>query len=239
MHLSVGIFALKPLAFLKLKIPVLKSFLRRAAPLTINELLWSSGLNIFFWAYAWLDEPSLPAITIAEQAMQVGMVLSIGMASAVSVMVGRELGAGNFQEAKQNCKRLFSLVGFISILCLMVGTVLAFFLPGIFQVDVSLQTLATQLTLVYTLFFPFNAMYAFCFFCLRAGGATRSAALLDSGYMWAIPIPFSELLALLGKGKISLLPAVFMVQFLMNSKLLLALHTVYRGRWIKNITLEG
>lgn len=217
----------------------LKSYWKRALPLTANELLWTVGLNVFFWAYARLDEPSLPAVTIADQVMQIGMVVSVGMASAVSVMIGTELGASAFKQAWQNMKHLLSLVCLIALVCTGIAIVGAFFLPMAFNVEPQLRILATRLTMIFALFYLPNALYSFCFYCLRAGGDTRHAMLLDSVYMWLIPVPVSLLMGLTGVGRISLITAVFVIQFLMNSKVILALRVVRRGQWVRNITTES
>jgi hypothetical protein len=57
--------------------------------------------------------------------------------------------------------------------------------------------------------------------------------------MWLLPVPVSIAMATLGIGSISLPLAIAVVQFLMNAKIVLALRIVRRGKWIRNITLEG
>jgi len=231
-------FSLDLAAFMGLKRNTLRSFCKRAIPLTGNELLWTVGLNVFFWAYAALDEPSLPAMTSAEQVMQVGIVVSTGMASAVSVMIGTELGADRFRQAWQNTKHLLSLVCMIALTCTVIATVGAFSLPLVFNVDASLRGLATRLTMIYALFYLPNALYAFSFYCLRAGGDTRSATLLDSVYMWLLPVPAALLMGTFGVGTIPLTLAMLVIQTLMNSKFLLALWVVKKKKWLRNITTE-
>ncbi len=232
-------FSLRLDALFQIRPAVLKSFIRRALPLTANELMWSTGLNVFFWAYARLDEPSIPAMVIADQAFMVGFVLSAGVSSAVSVLIGTELGAGNFVQAKKSCKHLLFLDVCVALLCSTVGILCSFIMPYIIPVQPELRSLSTGLTMLYSLFYPVNCVYAFCFFCLRAGGDTKNAALLDSVYMWVLPIPVVFAMAMLGRGSITLPVAIATVQFLMNAKIVLALRIVRRGKWIRNITLEG
>lgn len=74
---------------------------------------------------------------------------------------------------------------------------------------------------------------------MRAGGDTRSAMLLDSGYMWLVPVPASLLMALLLPGRIDIAAAVLVVQVLMNLKVIPALWVLKRGKWVRNITVEG
>lgn len=77
--------------------------------------------------------------------------------------------------------------------------------------------------MVMGVFSPFNFLYGFCFYCMRAGGDTRNAMLLDSGYMWLVPVPASLLMALLLPGRIDIAAAVLVVQVLMNLKVIPAL----------------
>lgn len=232
-------FTLRLDALFRIRRNVLKGFFRRALPLTVNELLWSTGQNVFFWVYARLGEPAIPAMAIADQAFMIGFVLSTGISSAVSVLVGTELGAGNLAKARTSCKQLFSLVCGIALSCSIVGILCSFIMPYIIPIKQELRALSTQLTMLYSLFYPINCVYAFCYFCFRAGGDTKNAALLDSVYMWVLPIPVSIAMATLGAGKIALPLAVTVIQFLMCAKIVLALRILRRGKWIRNITLEG
>ncbi len=214
------------------------SFVKKAIPLTINEILWTSGMSVYFWAYARIDETALPAITIADLVVQIGFVISMGMASAIAVLIGTRLGAGEFDEARQNTKKLFTLTLVNALVSTCIGLAMSFALPGVFNVDASMQNLARQLSWVGAVFYLPNAIYGFCFFCLRAGGDTKSAALLDSGYMWLIPVPAAVLLALFGQGRINVILAMLIVQFLMNAKFIIALVVVKKGRWVRNITQD-
>lgn len=63
--------------------------------------------------------------------------------------------------------------------------------------------------------------------------------LLDSGYMWLVPVPASLLMALLLPGRIDIAAAVLVVQVLMNLKVIPALWVLKRGKWVRNITVEG
>lgn len=230
-------FSLKLAPIRRLTGSVLRSFACKALPLTFNEILYNLGYNIYFWTYARLDEAAIPAVTIADQAMQIGVVVSVGMASAVSVMIGTELGANCFAQAKSNCKKLLGLVCAISLLCTAIGLCAAFALPYAFDIAVDLRGLATTLTLIYCLFYLPNAVYAFCFYCLRAGGDTRGATLLDSGYMWLVPVPASLLMGWLGVGVIPLTLALTLTTLLMNLKVIPALVVLKRGKWVRNITV--
>ncbi len=230
-------FSLEPSACLRLDKTVRKQFAGKAVPLIVNELLYSFGLNIFFWCYARLDEGALPALAIAELCMQISSVIIMGGSSAVSVMIGAALGSGELDKARDHCKKLFTLTFAIGCVSTAICCLLAVLLPNLYNLSGELRALATRISVVMALYAPINFMYAFCFFVLRAGGDTRNAALLDSGFMWAVPVPVCILMALLLPGKISLLLAVVVVQTLMNAKIVLALRVLRKGTWVRNLTL--
>ncbi|MEG0639905.1 MAG: MATE family efflux transporter [Clostridia bacterium] len=232
------VFTLHLLAFLKLPKAVVKSFLIKAVPLITNEILWTFGMNIYFWCYAHLNEAALPAITIAEQCSQIAAVMAMGTASAVSVLIGTELGANRLREAKNNCKKLLTLVVCIGLLCMMVCCLLGVIMPYAFQISDELRTLTTRVTVIMGVLSPLNFIYAFCFFCMRAGGDTRNAMLLDSGYMWLLPVPAAIVMAVFFQGRITVVFATFVIQLLMNSKVVLALYVLKKGRWVRNLTQE-
>ena len=160
----------------------------------------------------------------------------MGTSSTVSVLIGAELGAGRLGQAKSNCKKLLTLVVGIGLLCAGLCLALGTVLPNAFGVTPQLRGLASRIATIMGLCSPFNFLYGFCFYCMRAGGDTRSAMLLDSGYMWLLPVPASLLMALLLPGRLDIASAVLIVQVLMNLKVLPALWVLKRGRWVRNIT---
>ncbi|HNW86200.1 MAG TPA: MATE family efflux transporter [Candidatus Limiplasma sp.] len=232
-------FSFEPGACLRLDRSIRRAFFGKAVPLIVNELLYSFGLNIFFWCYARLDETALPALTIAELCYQISAVIITGNSSAVSVLIGASLGAGELDQARENSKKLLLLTLGIGFLSTLLCCGLAFLLPQFYNISDALRATATRITCIMAVFAPISFVYAFCFFCLRAGGDTRNAMLLDSGYMWAVAVPACVLMGLLLPGKLPMATAVLIVQLLMNAKLFIALHVLRQGRWVRNITVNA
>ena len=217
--------------------PLMRDYVNKALPLTFNEILWSSGTMLFFWTYARINEPALPAINVSDQVFNVGWVFFMGMSSAVSVMVGKHLGASQFDQAKQNAKRLYALGLMISVVCAAVALGVAQLLPGIFpKLSPPQIPLAKHLIYILTGFFPLIALYVISFYLLRAGGDTRNAMLLDSGYTWVLPVPAALVMGIALPGKIDVRLAMFILQFLMSLKVAWALRIIKRGTWLNNLT---
>lgn len=232
-------FTFEPSACLRLGHCVRGQFTRKALPLITNELLYSVGLNIFFWCFARLDERAIPALAIAELCFQVSAVVATGNSSAVSVLIGTALGAGELDKARENTKKLFTLTIILGFGAIAFCCGLAFLLPQFYNISAELRRTATLLSCVMASFAPVNFAYAFCFFCLRAGGDTRAATLLDSSFLWALPVPASLLMGWLLPGRVSMLTAVLIVYLLQNLRVVPGLIVLRKGHWVRNITMEN
>ncbi len=229
-------FSFEPAACLGLSPALRSQFARKARPLIVNELLYSLGLNLFFWCFARMDEAAIPALAIAEVVYQIAAVIGMGNASAVSVLVGTALGAGEPDRARDNCKKLFGLTLAVGLGCAVLCCALAATLPQLYGVSAELRSTATRISCVMAAFAPANFVYAFCFFVLRAGGDARTATLLDSGFLWALPVPASILMGFLLPGKLPMLAAVTVVYALQSLRVFPGLRALKRGRWVRNIT---
>jgi Na+-driven multidrug efflux pump len=120
--------------------------------------------------------------------------------------------------------------------CAALCCALAVTLPRLYGVSAELRGTATRISCVMAAFAPANFAYAFCFFVLRAGGDTRTATLLDSGFMWLLPVPASILMGLLLPGRLPMLAAVTIVYALQALRVFPGLRALKRGRWVRNIT---
>ena len=83
------IFSLDLGAVFHLKAEQVKTFISRAIPLIINEMLWTLGTNIYFWSYARINEPGLPAITIGEQITMIAYAMAMGIEGSFARQFGK------------------------------------------------------------------------------------------------------------------------------------------------------
>ena len=219
---------------------LLRDYIRRAVPLTLNEILWSSGMLLCFWAYARINEGALSALNVADQITSIVWIFFIGIGSSVSVFVGKQLGASDFAGAKHNAKRLMGLSLMISVCCMVLCAAFSQSIGTLFpNLSPEQIIIAQHLSYIIAFFFIPNGLYHLCFNLLRAGGDTRNTMILDSGFMWALPIPAAVLMGIFLPGKLDIRLALLIVQFLMQVRIIWALIIVKRGTWLKNITRQA
>lgn len=217
---------------------VLKMAVAKAIPLTFNEINFTVGMSILFWAFARISEQAVPALVIAEQAMNLIMTFYAGMAATVAILVGKRLGSGQFAAAKINADRLLALYAGVGLLTGIIAVLAAPGIAGLFAISAELRQLATTLIVIQAGFNILAFLYANGFFILRAGGDMRSTLLLDSAFLWLIPIPAALGFAILMPRPLTLsLPLIYLIiQVLTNLRIIPTLYFLKKGRWLRNLT---
>ena len=87
------------------------------APILVCEFFWSLGENVYASIYGHIGTQACAAMTLTNpiQALTIGALS--GVAQASGIMVGKSLGAGEYQRARQESKKLM-LCGFFGSLVL-------------------------------------------------------------------------------------------------------------------------
>lgn len=175
-----------------LKIPggLVKNIILRGMPLLINELLWSVGMAFLVQCYSSRGLSVVAALNISTTVSNFFNIVFQALGSAVAILVGQQLGAGEYGKAKDTAAKL---IFFSVACCFAVGVLLAAaapFIPLIYKTTDSVRSLATRFILVSAVCMPIFAFAHCCYFTLRSGGKTLITFLFDCVHIWAIAIPF-------------------------------------------------
>lgn len=101
--------------------PLFKEITKKGFPLLINEFLWSTGFSMIVFCYAFRGKAVISAVSIATVVHDFNFVVINGLASAISIMVGKNLGANKLKEAKDNA---YKLMTFSILICALMGAIL-------------------------------------------------------------------------------------------------------------------
>ena len=224
-------------AFKSLQVPgpLMKKVLRLGAPLLCNEVLWSVGMSTLTAVYSRCGLVVVSALSITFTISNLFNAVYMSMGTAVSVMVGQALGAGNFEKARGDVWRLmaFAVAG-----AAVMGGLLALFAPLIPQayggVTQDVRDMATRLLTVTACAMPLYAFAHCSYFTLRSGGKTVITFLFDSGYTWIISVPLALLMVTLLHGDIIATYAV--VESANLAKCVIGYFFVRSGKWLQNLT---
>ena len=174
---------------------LVKKIAVKGMPIIVNEFMWSLALTIRSQSYSTRGLDALAASSVSQTVFNVFSVVYLAMGSAIAVMVGNRLGAGDIEGAKDTSRKMI-LFTILVAFCLGLSLLtVAPYLPKMFDVSSSVKSLASYMISVNCILMP---VYAFCntsYYSIRSGGRVIVTMLMDSGFMWAVVVPVSWVLA--------------------------------------------
>ena len=216
---------------------LVKDFAKYSGPALVNDMLWALAYNMNSVIMGHLGSDIVAANSVVTVARDLITTVGFGIASASSILLGREIGENNLALAEEDAKNIFrtSLQA-----ALVQGVILFAFIPVIPNLVILSDTAAGYLrsmlliSCVYQVGQILNTLLIASFF--RCGGDSRYGLFLDLFSMWGVSVP----LALFGAFVLRLPPlAVYCLMCLDEFvKLPFALYHYRHGTWIRNLTRE-
>ena len=215
----------------------------KATPVIINETLWGFGTLLFSVIFANLGYQYYAAVTIFRTFENISFVFFIGLCSASSIMVGKNVGAGHIKRAVEDSRRFVLFVSLCSVLTGVLIIIFRFQLASVFNLSGSITPetlkLTASLLLVYGIELPVrNLPYILIVGTFRPGGDTRIGMKLDLLSLWLCSVPLTTLAAFVFK-----LPfiAVFAIMYAAEDylKAILCVKYYFTYNWLRPVTEQG
>ena len=183
--------------FRSFKIPrtLVLRILRKGMPIIVNECFWSLAITMRNQCYSTRGVTALAATSISATVFGLFSVIYLSMGSAIAIMVGAKLGAGDIDGARDTSRKMIAFsvaASFVLGLSLLVATP---YLPRLFDVGADAQALAAYMLRTQCFFMPVYAFANTSYYTIRSGGKVAITMLMDSGFMWACVVPISTALA--------------------------------------------
>lgn len=225
-------------AYKNLYIPkwLIQQIIYKGAPLLLNETLWSAGIIAMNQRYSQRGLGVVAAINIASTIANLFNVVYMSMGSSISVIVGKELGAGRLKEAKSTATKM---IAFSVMCCFVTGALMAacsYGFANIYKTSDSIKELAVIFICICAILTPVEALNNASYFTLRSGGKTFVTFLFDSVFLWVISIPVATILVKLTNWDI--IPIYAFCQSLNLIKSVIGIILVKKGIWIQNVVTE-
>jgi len=212
-----------------------RDFIRYSLPVTANEMLWGLGVSVNSLIIGHMGQAAVAANSAAQVVRQLATVISMGIANATAILIGKAIGAGREDLALIYGRRFVRLT--LAAGLFGAGVVLA-----IRPVVVHVMALGPEASeylafmMIVMSYFVFAQSYntTMVVGVFRAGGDTRFGLLVDSTMMWGVSILFGALSAFVFRWSV---PAVYVV--LMSDEILKLPMTTGRyfsKKWLCNVT---
>ena len=222
---------------LKVPLPLVWKIIKTGTPLLLNEVLWSMGTTFVNQNYSTRGLEVVAANNISSTVWNIFCIIMMSMGSAVSILVGQKLGAGEIEEAKDIDRKLIFLSVASNTIIGLLLIASAPFIPLIYNTEQEVYDLATNFLMVAGASLPIHAFIHVTYFTIRSGGRTFITFLFDSVYTWCVPVVISFLLCRYTTLGIVLI--YFIVQFSDIIKICIGLPMLMSGIWAKNIIKEN
>jgi Na+-driven multidrug efflux pump len=214
-------------------------FLSFSLPLVANYAIWAVGNSTYHFITGFAGTQALAVMGVIVPIESAFFALFVGLANASAVLVGRELGAGN----NDNAWRLHQFfdrltIGLLIIFC----TTLWFIRPWILSVFDQLDATASELL--------FNTLGVFCLLVwvkifnmiriigvLRAGGDNRFTLITDTVVMWLFGLPIY--IAAVFFSQLSFVYLYALMFFEDVLKFIPVIRRIISRKWMNNLNTAG
>jgi len=207
--------------------------IKKGTPLLINEALWSLGMATLLQCYSVRGLGVVAGMNISNTIVNLFNVTFMALGTSVSIVVGRLLGAGKMEEAKDTDRKL---IAFSVASCIVMGAIviaLSSVFPELYNTEAEVKEYAKHFIIIAALFMPQHAFLHAAYFTLRSGGKTVVTFLFDSGFMWAVSIPFAFVISRYTDWPIEVVYAL--CQGIEIIKSIVGFVLLKKGIWLNNI----
>lgn len=212
-----------------------RTYLAMLLPLLLCEGSWSLGENAYAAIYGHMGTGASAAMTLINPVQGLVIGALCGLSQAAGVIVGKQLGRGEREEAYRSGERL-----------LVYGAVGAFLLSAavvllrepyvdIYRVDGAVKAMTRQILLAYAIIAPCKVLNMILGGgILRSGGRTTYIMAIDMAGTWCLGVPLGLWSAFVWK--LSIPYVYFMLSLEEGFRLAVSLWVFRRRSWMNRLS---
>lgn len=211
-----------------------RQYLVMLFPILINEFLWSVGQNVNTFIYGHLERGDLAAMSMTGPVQGLFVGALQGVSQAAGILMGKRLGAGEYERAYNESKKLmwYGLAASVFLSGILIGT--RGFYVQLYQVETDVQRTSAGLLFMFALLAPVKvANMILGGGIIRSGGNTTYTMVIDIIGTWLVGVPLGLVTAFVFH-----LPVVW-VYFILSQeevvRLLISFVVFKKKKWIARI----
>ena len=214
---------------------ITRKFIIIAAPVILQNLLWSAGSVTYSIIYARISTESIAAFNIAVSVETICLLFISGIGNSASIMIGNRIGANEEKKAENYAKKFLVIVYIVSFIIMIIFLSIKDSLVNYYNVSPLVKSYASNIILVMALINWAKATnIIFLSGILKGGGDTRFIMLVDIFGVWFIGVPIGFITAFVFG-----LPIYLVLNFIVLEeivKMIIAYKRFYSKKWIKDVT---
>lgn len=226
-------------AFSSFRVPsgLASQIIVRGFPLMFNEVMWALALTVRNQSYSIRGLDAVAAFNIANTVVDLFSVIYIALGSAISIVVGNQLGAGAFEKAKDTSRKMVVFSILCSVVTGLILIICSGLFPMIYNTSETVKNLASYMITVSASVMPFIACANAAYFTIRSGGKVLVTILFDSVFSWVVVVPAAFVLSRFTSAGIHTI--YFVCQYIEILKTFFGLLLLKKGTWIKQLVTSG
>lgn len=165
-------------------------------PILVCEVVWSLGENVYAAIYGHMGTDSSAAMTLINPIQGLVIGALCGLSQAASVIIGKKLGKGEYDDAYVSSKKLMLYGAIGAVILSVIVALTASFYVEIYQVEEYIKQLTVQILFAYALVAPFKVLNMILGGgIIRSGGRTKYVMFIDMIGTWGFGVPLGLLSA--------------------------------------------
>ena len=215
---------------------LVRKYFITGSPLLVNEALWSMGMAVLTQCYSVRGLNVVAGQNIASTIGNVFNVVFFAMGDAIAIIVGQLLGAGKYEEARDQDNKIIAFSVFIATVVGVLIFATSPLFPQIYNTTPEAKRIAMHFLMVQAVFTPQMGLLHTTYFTLRSGGKTIITFFFDSVFVWVVSVPLAFALS-----RFTDLYAVWIFAIVMAAELIksvIGIILVKKGVWMNNIVTE-
>jgi len=212
-----------------------RDFMHFSLPVVLNEMLWGLGTSTNTAILGHLGSAVTAANSVAQVIRQLAMVICFGLANATAILIGKSIGEGRMDQAKEYGKRFKNLsiiLGLCGSVVVLIARPVVMSFMTVSEEAIGYMGIMLYVMAYYVICQAFNTTMIVGVF--RAGGDTKYGLMVDVSTMWFGSIILGYIAAYVLKLNVT---AVYMI--VMCDEILKIPLCIYRYRsykWLKDVT---
>lgn len=212
-----------------------RDFIKISGPVILNEVLWGIGMSATAAILGQLGSEAASANAIVQVVRQLSTVVSFGIASATAITVGKAIGEGKKELAREYGGRFIKIIA-------VSGSVGSLIVLGVRPVVMAVMELTPTakgylsvmmfLMAAYVWLQAFNTLMVVGIF--RGGGDTRFGLILEIIGLWGCSVFFGSIAAFVLKLSVPLVAAVILLDEYVKFPLIVHRYRTYK--WLRDVT---
>ena len=163
--------------------------------LLLNETLWSLGMTLLTQCYSMRGLNAVAGVNIANTINNLFKVVFLSFGVSIGIIVGRLLGAGEIEEAKETDRKIIIISVIISSFVGLLMLAVSPLFPRLYNTNEIARHIATSLIMVQAICLPIEAFKNATYFTLRSGGRTFLTFLFDGFFVIAVSFPIAYIMS--------------------------------------------